>query len=97
RWLEIFSRDWSSDVWSSDLVLVAVGQYDRREVVSVFFKKIKIGDRNIYPKRRLFGKAHAGVDDDHLIAISDAHAVHSEFADAAQIARASCRSREEMM
>src|SRR5690348_9221824 len=45
---------------SSDVVLVAVGEYDRGKVVSIFLEKIEIGYRDIDTVRCFFGKAHAG-------------------------------------
>ena len=68
----------------SDVVFVAVRQDDRGQIVAIFFEKIEIRDRNIDAVRRFLGKSHAGVDDDHLIAVADAHAVHPELADAAE-------------
>src|SRR2546421_6935095 len=67
-----------------DVVLVPVGEDDRGQVVAVFFEKIKIGNRDVDAERRLFGKTHPGIDDDHLVGVADAHAVHPEFADAAE-------------
>ena len=57
---------------------------DRGQVVTIFFEKIKIWYRNINPKRRLLRKTHARINDDHFVAIANAHAVHPKFADAAQ-------------
>ena len=54
------------------------------QVVAKFFEKIEIRDRDVDAVGRFLGKTHSGVDDDHLVAISDAHAVHPKFADAAQ-------------
>ena len=66
------------------MVFVTVREDDRRQVVAILFEKIEIRNRDIDAVRRLFGKTHPGVDDDHLVAISDAHAVHPKFADAAK-------------
>ena len=66
------------------MVFVAVGQDQGRQVVPVFFEKIEIWDRNVDTKGRFFGKAHARVDQDHLVAVTDAHAIHSEFTDPAE-------------
>ena len=67
-----------------DVVFVAVREDDRGQVVAIFFEKIEIRNRYVDAIRRFLGKAHAGVDDDHLIGVPDAHAVHPEFADPAQ-------------
>ena len=66
---------------AADVVFVAVGEDDGGQVVAIFFEKIEIRYRNIDPKRRFLRKAHAGVDNDHLIGVSDAHAVHPKLAD----------------
>ena len=66
------------------MVFVPVCQHQRRQVIAVFFKKIEIGNGNIDTEGRFLGKAHAGINNDHLIAVPDAHAVHPEFADAAE-------------
>ena len=68
----------------ADMVFVPVRENDRGQVVAIFFEKIEIRDRDIDAIRRFLGKAHSGIDDDHLVAIADAHAVHPELADAAQ-------------
>ena len=66
------------------MVFVAVRQDDRGQVVAIFLEKIEIRDRDIDTERRLLRKAHPGIDDDHLVGIADAHAVHPEFADTAE-------------
>ena len=68
----------------SDVVFVAVGEDDRGEVIAIFFEKIEVGNGNVDTERRFLGKAHARVDDDHLVAEPDAHAVHPEFTDPAE-------------
>ena len=66
------------------MVFVSVGENDRGQVVAVLFEKVEIWYRNIDTVWRFFWETHARIDDDHLIAIADAHAVHPEFADAAE-------------
>ena len=68
----------------ADVVFVSVRQYQRGQITAKFFQKIEIRYRNINAVRSFFGKAHSRVNDDHLIAVTDAHAVHPEFADAAK-------------
>lgn len=68
----------------TDVVFVPVCEDYRRQVVSIFLEKIEIRYRNIDSVRRFFGKAHAGVHYDHLVAVPDAHAVHPELTDAAE-------------
>ena len=65
------------------MILVSVRQHESGEVIAVFFEEIKVRDRDVDTIRRLLGKTHAGIDDDHLIAVADTHAVHPEFADTA--------------
>ena len=69
---------------SPDVILVTVGQDQSREVIPVLFEKIEVRDGDMDPVRSLLRKAHAGVDDDHLIAVADAPAIQAELADAAQ-------------
>ena len=66
------------------MVFVPVGEYDGGQVVAILLEEIEVRDRDIDTKRRLFGKTHAGIDHDHFVAVPDAHAIHSKFADAAQ-------------
>ena len=66
------------------MVFVTVCQDDRRQVISIFLEKVEIRYRNINTIRRFFGKAHTGIDDDHLVAVADSHAIHPEFADTAK-------------
>ena len=66
------------------MVFVPVGEDQGGQVVAIFFEKIEIRDRDVDAIRRFFGKSHAGIDDDHLVAVPDAHAVHPELADAAK-------------
>lgn len=68
---------------SSNVVLMAVRQNDRRQVVSILFEEIEVRDGDVDTKRCFFRKTHSGIDDDHLITIPDAHAVHPEFTDTA--------------
>src|SRR6187397_3076923 len=45
----------------SDVILVTVCQDQGCQVITVFFEKIEVWDRNIDTVRSLFRKAHAGV------------------------------------
>ncbi len=68
----------------TDMVFVSVRENDRRQVVTIFFEKVEIRYADINPERRLLRKSHSRVDDDHLVLVANAHAVHAEFADAAE-------------
>ena len=69
---------------SADVVFVAVREDDRGQIVAIFFEKIEIWNRDIDAKRRFLRKAHPGIDDYHLVAVPDSHAVHPKFADPAE-------------
>jgi hypothetical protein len=63
---------------------MAMRQDDSRQIVTIFFEKIEVGDRNINAVRGLLRETHARINDDHLIAVPDAHAVHPKLADPAE-------------
>jgi hypothetical protein len=47
-------------------------------------RKIKVRDADVDAVSRLFGKAHAGVENQHLVAVAHSHAIHSKLADTAE-------------
>ena len=68
----------------TNVVLVAVREDNGGQVVAVLFEKVEIRYRNVDAERRFLWKTHTGVDDDHLVAVPDTHAVHPELADPAK-------------
>src|SRR5687768_10772940 len=68
----------------ADVVFMSVCENKGREIVAILLKKIEIRDRDIDAIRRLFRESHPRVNDDHLIGVPDAHAVHPEFANTAK-------------
>jgi len=63
---------------------MTMGKDNGGQVITIFFEKVEIGNRDIDAKRCFLREAHARIDNDHLAAVSDAHTVHPEFADAAE-------------
>src|SRR5690349_19953340 len=66
------------------MIFVAVGEHDGGDGVLVFVEKVEIRNLNVYAVGRLLGKAHAGVENQHLVAVTHRHALHSKLADAAE-------------
>src|SRR5437016_4788864 len=68
----------------AEMIFVAVRQDDRRDLVAKLFEDFEIGNGNIDAIDALFGKAHARVDNDHLVAKTQQRAVHPKLADTAE-------------
>src|ERR1044072_3790363 len=68
----------------AEMIFVAVRQNDGGDVVAVLVEKTKVRNGNVDAVSRLFRKAHPGVENQHLIAVTNRHAVHSKLADAAE-------------
>jgi len=66
------------------MVLVPVSQNYRRDVVAILFEEIKIGDTDIHAIRSLLWKPHPSVEDQHLVAVTHGHTIHSKLADTAE-------------
>jgi len=59
-------------------------QEEGGDVVAKLFEDFKIGNADVDAIDALFGKAHAGIENEHLVAIAHQRAVHPELADAAE-------------
>ena len=68
----------------AEVILMAVREYDGHNVLLILFEDFEIGNANVYAVDALFGKAHARVEDEHLVAVAQQSAVHSELADTAE-------------
>src|SRR5256884_9124953 len=68
----------------AQVILVAVRENNRGDVVSIFFEGAEVRNRNVDAIDALFGKAHARIDDDHLVAKAQQSAIHPKLADAAE-------------
>src|SRR5262245_1922434 len=66
------------------MIFVTMSQDDGGDVVFVFVEEGEVRDGNIDAVSGLLGEAHAGVENQHLIAITHSHAVHSKLADTAE-------------
>src|SRR5215213_10579125 len=66
------------------MIFVPVRENDRGDVVAILVKKPEIWDRDVYAVSRFFGKAHPGVENQHLVAETHSHTIHSKLADTAE-------------
>src|ERR1041385_1744031 len=63
------------------MILVTMRENNRGDVIFVLVQKTKIRNRDIDAVSRFLGKAHPGVENQHLVAVAQSHAIHSELAD----------------
>src|SRR6185369_9011830 len=63
------------------VIFMAVREDDGGNVVLVLVEKTKIRNRHIDAVSRFLGKAHPGVENQHLVAVAQSHAIHSKLAD----------------
>jgi lysozyme len=68
----------------TEMIFVSVGENDRSNLVAILFEDLKVRNANVDAIDALFGKPHAGVDNDHLVAITQQRAIHPKLADAAE-------------
>ena len=66
------------------MIFVTVRENDRGDVVAILFEEVEVGNADIDAVGSLFGKAHAGVEDEHLVAVAHSHAIHPKLADTAE-------------
>jgi hypothetical protein len=57
---------------------------DCGDVLTELFEEVEVGDAHVNAVRGLFRKTHAYVDEDHILAVSQGHAVASELAESTQ-------------
>jgi hypothetical protein len=65
----------------TQMIFVTVREDDGGDVVFVLVEKTKIRNRDIHAVGRFLGKAHPGVENQHLVAVPQSHAIHSKLAD----------------
>src|SRR5689334_6689092 len=65
----------------TEMIFVTVREDDGGDSVAIFVEKIEIRDRNVDAVSRFLGKAHPGVENQHLVAVPHSHAIHSKLAD----------------
>src|ERR1043166_8642003 len=63
------------------MIFVSVREDDGSDVVLVLVEKTKVWNRNIDAVSRFLGKAHPGVENQHLVTVPQSHAIHSKLAD----------------
>jgi len=68
----------------AQMIFMTVREHDRRDLFAVLFKDFEIGNANINAIDALFGKAHARIDDNHLVAKAQERAIHPKLANAAE-------------
>src|SRR5215213_1732060 len=66
------------------MIFVTMRQDYRGDVVAIFVKKPEVRDRHVDAVRGLFRKAHPGVENQHLVAVTHSHTIHSKLADTAE-------------
>jgi hypothetical protein len=63
---------------------MTVSEDDGGDVVAIGFEKLEVWNRDVDAVRGLLREAHAGVENNHLVAVSQSHAIHSKLADTAE-------------
>src|SRR5690606_40482104 len=89
----IFSRDWSSDVCSSDLCRFASGVWILCLFERLGFPALTAGQYEVQYQRDDSAERNAGQAE---FAITDHHAADAEHQRHREIGRATCREREEI-
>ena len=68
----------------ANVVFVAVGQNDAAHPLAVLDQVGDVGNDDVHAQQFGFGEHQSGVDDDDVVAPAHGHAVHAEFAKAAE-------------
>src|SRR6185503_2014380 len=68
----------------TEMIFVTVRKDDGGDLVAILVEKTKVWDRDVDAVSRLFGKAHPGVENQHLVAVPHSHTIHSKLADTAE-------------
>src|SRR6266496_6175787 len=68
----------------AQMIFMTVRENNGGDLVPILFEYIEIRNGNIDAIGALFGKAHAGIYDDHFVAKAQQRAIRSKLADAAE-------------
>ena len=68
----------------TEMIFVTVREDNGGDVLAILVEKTKVRDRDVDAVRRLFRKAHPGVENQHLVAVPHRHTIHSKLADTAE-------------
>src|SRR6266568_4478407 len=68
----------------AQMIFMTVREYHRRNLFAVLFENFEVRNANIDAIDALFRKAHARVDDNHLVAKAQQRAIHPKLANAAE-------------
>jgi len=68
----------------AQVIFVPMRKDDRGNLVAILFQDLEIRNADIDAIDALFGKAHARIDDYHLVAKAHQRAIHPKLADAAE-------------
>src|SRR6476660_3892434 len=68
----------------ADMIFMSMRENNRRDVLLVLFEDFEIRNADIDAVDALFGKAHARVEHQHLVAAAQQSTVHPELADSAE-------------
>ncbi len=66
------------------MVFVAVSEDDGTDVSAILLEIGDVGNDEVDAEKLRFGEHHAGVDDEDVVAESQGHHVHAEFAETAE-------------
>ena len=66
------------------MIFMAVCENDGRDVVAILFKNLEVRNANVYTIDTLFGKAHARIQHEHLVAGAQQGAIHAKLTDTAE-------------
>jgi len=66
------------------MIFVTVREDDGGDVVAILLEEGEVWDRDVDAVSQLLGKAHPGVENQHLVAVPHSHAIHSKLADTAE-------------
>ena len=66
------------------MIFVTVGEDDGTDVLTVLFEVRDVRDDEVDAEKLGFGKHHAGVDHDDVVADAKRHHIHAKFAEATE-------------
>ena len=63
-----------------DVIFMTMGKNQSLDLAGILQQKGNIRNNNVNSKKLLVWKHQAGVDDDHLVPVTEDHHVHTKFA-----------------
>src|SRR5438445_7808936 len=68
----------------AQMIFVSVREDDGSYVVAILFKNFEVWNANVDTIDALFGKTHAGIENEHLVAGAQQGAIHAKLTDTAE-------------